>query len=364
MQNDTQRSGALTGIDHAGTPGWDSINDAMAGLYPGQEPKHFGAVLPWTLGGDNPLDGISVYWRALPQPHWHYVTYGFSELFGKQSDDLEVSGYGFEMTLRLRAPGDADPGSTPPAWPMNLLQNLARYVFATGNAFEQGHHMNANGPIALEHDTALRHVAFMRDPQLPPRDTANGRLEFLQVVGLTDAEMAAILRWSADSVLQVLEPAMPLWITDLDRGDLLQDPALAARIDAGSRREGSSTAVQFAETLDWSAQAGGAAVELVIGAGQVPSLLQLLPMRLPFGQPLELSGRERSWTFQPGATDAVHVEGQAAYCTLSQASLQALLQQLQPQRGRYPLGDGAVLTVQVQPTALRDGQGTHLRTIG
>lgn len=364
MQHDTQLAGDAPGIDDDGTPGWDAINDAMAGLYPGQEPKHFGAVLPWTLGGDNPLDGISVYWSALPRPHWHYVTYGFSELFGKQSDDLDVSGYGFEMTFRLRAPSGAGPASTPPAWPMNLLQNLARYVFETGNVFEQGHHMNANGPIALEHDTALRHIAFMHDPQLPPRGTANGRLEFLQVVGLTDGEMAAILRWSADSVLQVLEPALPLWITDLDRSDLLQDPVLAARIDDGSRSEGSSTAVQFAETLDWTQRAGSTAVELVIGAGQVLNLLQLLPMRLPFGQPLELSGRERSWTFQPGAADSVRVDGQAAYCTLTDTSMKALLQQLQPQRGHYPLGDGSVLSVQVQPTTLRDGRGAPVRTVG
>jgi suppressor of fused-like protein len=39
------------------------------------------------------------------------------------------SGYGFELTLRLKK----QPGETaPPAWPAELLQQLARYVFQTG----------------------------------------------------------------------------------------------------------------------------------------------------------------------------------------------------------------------------------------
>ena len=48
--------------DDTDTPGWDAINAALAPLYAGQEPRHFGTALPYTLGGQDPLDGISVYW--------------------------------------------------------------------------------------------------------------------------------------------------------------------------------------------------------------------------------------------------------------------------------------------------------------
>ena len=48
------------------TAGWDAINAAMAALYPGQEPRHFGTLLSHTLGGNDPLDGISVYWSDTP----------------------------------------------------------------------------------------------------------------------------------------------------------------------------------------------------------------------------------------------------------------------------------------------------------
>ncbi len=147
--------------------------------------------------------------------------------------------------------------------------------------FEDGHHLNANGPIALETGTRLCHLAFIADPQLPARDTANGHLQFLQLVGLTDEEMEAVKRWSTRGVLQALQPAMPLWISDLHRGNLLEDPTLAAQVRAGSEREGSSTGMLFIETLDWRQEAG--VTTLVLGAGQVASVCELLPLRLRHG---------------------------------------------------------------------------------
>ncbi len=348
-----------------GTGGWDAIQTALAGLYPGQKPRHQGSALPWTLGGDDPLDGISVYWAAAPRPHWHYVTFGFSELFAKQSEDPAVSGFGFELTMRLAAAPDATAADIPPTWPMNLLQNLARYVFETGNVLEQGHHLDANGPIALDHRTVLRHLAFMQDPQLPPIDTVNGGLQFLQVIGLAEGEKAAIIRWSTDRVLHMLTPAMPLWITDLDRADLLDDPAWVAQVDAGSRLHGSSTVALFVQALEWTpAHAGDEAVVLALGAAQVPGLLQLLQARLPFGRNLELTSAERSWLFAPGDVDEVRLDGDTARCTLTPATLQSLLSTLQPQRGRYRFGDDPPMQVDVRPTEMRDSEGNYLRTIG
>ncbi len=42
-----------------------------------------------------------------------------------------MSGFGFELTLRLKK----EPGSTtPPTWPTVLMNSLARYVFRTGES--------------------------------------------------------------------------------------------------------------------------------------------------------------------------------------------------------------------------------------
>ncbi|AWH55405.1 aminotransferase [Stenotrophomonas sp. ESTM1D_MKCIP4_1] len=346
--------------DTTDTPGWDAINAALAPLYAGQEPRHYGTALPYTLGGQDPLDGISVYWADAPVPHWHYVTYGFSELYAKESSDADASGYGFELTFRLAAGKDETAGSTPPVWPLNLLQNLARYVFGSGNVFEDGHHLNANGPIALETATRLCHLAFIADPQLPARDTDNGHLQFLQLVGLTDEEMEAIRRWSTHGVLQAMQPAMPLWITDLHRGSLLDDPALAAQVREGGEREGSSTGMLFIETLQWRQEAG--VTTLVLGAGQVPSVRELLGLRLRHGKPLELVSRERQWTFTPAAGDRLDDVGDdSARWALDEAGLQALAA-VPAERGLYPVTDA--LRIEVVPTQLRDGKGEVIREIG
>ncbi|MFB5207886.1 suppressor of fused domain protein, partial [Stenotrophomonas sp. 3diitr2024] len=66
------------------------------------------------------------------------------------------------------------------------------------------------------------------------RDTANGHLQFLQLVGLTDEEMEAVKRWSTRGVLQALQPQVsgfagdvpadyrPLAALDATLGDELQ----------------------------------------------------------------------------------------------------------------------------------------------
>ncbi len=89
------------GDDENLSPGWDAITAALERLYPGQEPKHYATVLKWMFGGPDPLDGVSVWKRMEPVPHWHYLSYGLSELYAKESGDADTSGYGFELTFRL-----------------------------------------------------------------------------------------------------------------------------------------------------------------------------------------------------------------------------------------------------------------------
>lgn len=349
-------------IEDDGAPGWEAIDAALKAVYPTQAPQHYGPVLRSLLGGEEPLDGISAYWNDAPLPHWHFVSYGFSELYEKESDDPATSGYGFELSLRVAAAS----GSEPPAWAMNFLQNLARYVFANGKVFQQGHYLNAGGPIAADTDTLLRHIAFLRDPQLPPRETPNGSLEFLQVIGLTDDEMDAVKCWSTTGVLEALLPKMPLWITDIARGSLLDDPALAAAVAEGAAREGSQTAYLFLEKLGWSVRGEGVDQQLTmtLGARQVESLLALLPARLLFGQPLTLVSNDSQITLSPAAVNALVVDDEALDCQLAPATVQALVATLMPRRGTYAIPGWPALQVVVEPSELRDAEGNVVRTIG
>lgn len=82
-------------------PGWNAIEKEFERVYPGQtDPKHYGTLIKWRLGGNDPLDGISVYEG---RDYWHFVTFGSTELYEKETDDPEISGYGYELTFCYRA---------------------------------------------------------------------------------------------------------------------------------------------------------------------------------------------------------------------------------------------------------------------
>ena len=68
--------------------GWDAIDAALRPLYGTLEPRHYSTSIPFSLGGRDPLDGISAYAVDEPRPHWHVITYGFSELYEKRFDEI------------------------------------------------------------------------------------------------------------------------------------------------------------------------------------------------------------------------------------------------------------------------------------
>ena len=85
--------------------------------------------------------------------------------FDPESADAEYSGWGFEFTMRIApcAEDQARNGAEhEPVWVINLMNNLARYVFNSENWFEPYHFITANGPIRADTDTAL-----VPDPKLP-----------------------------------------------------------------------------------------------------------------------------------------------------------------------------------------------------
>lgn len=197
--------------------GWSAIDAACEKLYGAQEPKHFASTILWELGGENPLSGVSIYKTKHADGHKHYVTYGFSELFYNEEAAGEAySKYGFELTFRLKPFKDDAEFAT---WPVAMLQNIAKYVFKTGNYFEPNHYMPANGPIRLETDTAIMAMTFELDAELGEIETPHGKVQFLQVVGITQAEYEAILASgnNAESLLNQLKLQNPYLVTDLTR---------------------------------------------------------------------------------------------------------------------------------------------------
>lgn len=197
--------------------GWLSIDAELEKNYPNQEPKHFGTIIKYRLGGEEPLDGISVYESNVQEPHYHFVSYGFSELYYEEEKaGGEFSKFGIELTFRLKRENNENFH-----WAMNLMQNLAKYVFKSGKWFDEFHFIPANGPIKLESDTDITALAFVADPELGKIDTPHGELTFLQMVGLTSNEYEQLKNSpkleETEKLIAKLKQSNPLLITDLDR---------------------------------------------------------------------------------------------------------------------------------------------------
>lgn len=285
--------------------GWDAVEAVFTEAYPGQEPQHWGTILSYRLGGNDPLTGVSAYRATEPVPHWHYVTYGYSDLFG---EDLEQrrdagapvedpstfpSGFGTEMTFRLADPAAADPEATAPVWVVSLMQNLARYTFQSRNVIRAGHHLDANGPIALDSGTALTGLtalAFLDDPLHPDTlQTPHGTVDLVNAVGITADELVAVQTGDTRSVLAILAETEGAALTRLGRSGMETDPEIWARVQRTvAEDEGKRTSrALYAQTLRVSEQLGDLVIEF--GGSDSQSLFAPLARAAALGQTVVLT---------------------------------------------------------------------------
>jgi hypothetical protein len=339
------------------SPGWDAINRQLEPLYPGQEPKHWGTIIKYRLGGPDPIDGISAYEATGTVPHWHFVTYGMSELHAKESDNPDVSGWGFEFTMRIARRA----GEPPPMFALSFLNNLARYVFDTGNVFAPGHHLDLNGPIALGSDTTIRAVAFAPDPQLGTVDTPHGRVSFLQVVGLTLDELSAARDWDTLRFLELVRPRNPLLVTDLSRPSYLATEIIRAAATQGARRDGSSQDSAFVSLVEWSA---GPSASVRLGATAVREILRALPRRLPYGAPFTLAGERQAVRFEPGPAAGWREVGAELVIAWPADQLAAFTGELAVRGGTYRWTALPGFELTVVPSQIKDREGNVVEVVG
>lgn len=201
-------------------PGLDAIDGRKRELYGDLEPMHLATIVPYELGGEDPLWAVENYTSEKQQRHFHFITLGFTNLFYDSSHaEDETNGFGFELTFRhLLVEGDPEQ----PVWAANLLQNLAKYVFSSGNTFDDYHFMSANGPLRLGTDTDITAVVFCTDPELQELDTPHGHMKFLQLFGITSQEYIDLKegKYPAKELVDMHKLTNPLLITDLTRRQL------------------------------------------------------------------------------------------------------------------------------------------------
>ena len=362
--NSPDKNAALQSFTMPDAPGRDAIARTLDALYEGRQPRTYENANPWSRGGDDPLDAISVWERAAPIRHWHYVSYGLSDLYTKKSTS-SASGHGFELTLRVVAQqGELEP----PLWPMHLLQSLARYVYRSGVGFHDGHRMSANGPISLGSPTPLCSMAFTFDRELPAINTPNGSVAFLQVVGLTLDEEAVAHKWDTRKLLDILLPHMPLWATNLRRESLLGKPGVLVTVTEGIHRDGSSSSAAYTDLLDLREQKRllrKSLVQVTLGARQIEQLAEFIPLRLPFGKTFELAGPRGRLHFELAKKNGWSLGRDAVLrLQVSAATVQEFATLLHPREGVYKLPSFQHILWDVKPTTIRNAEGGIVDVIG
>lgn len=173
--------------------GWKAIEEAFLKVYPGQDkPKHWGVLISWRLGGNDPLQGMSAYDGG---DYWHCVTFGLSELWEKESEDKEYSGYGMEFTLRLKKGCyDAENEENELRCIFSIFQAIARMTFTNGELFLPWEWIYTGQKQGMDYRQVSKLTGFITipDTKVSAIDTPNGKVEFVEFVGATDAELVRI----------------------------------------------------------------------------------------------------------------------------------------------------------------------------
>lgn len=171
--------------------GWNAIDEEADRVYPGQNnPKHYASIVKWRFGGPDPLDGISVYDGG---DYWHFVTYGLSELYEKESDNKEWSGFGMEFTFKLKKDNYPDEEQEIKCV-CGLLQQIARITFKSGELFQPYEYLYTGQTDGIDSKMISNITGFITipDTKFNTLNTKNGRVDFVEFIGATNDELVAL----------------------------------------------------------------------------------------------------------------------------------------------------------------------------
>ena len=182
--------------------GWNAIEQEFLRVYPGQSnPKHYGTIMRWIFGGNDPLDGISVYDGG---DYWHFVSFGQTEIYEKESDVKEISGYGYELTFKLKK-DDYEDEEAEIRNICGILQMVARITFTKNEIFQPFEFIYTGQTTGIDAKQKSNLTGFItiKDPTVETIDTPNGKVEFVELIGMTDAELKTLS--TVGSVMEIYE---------------------------------------------------------------------------------------------------------------------------------------------------------------
>lgn len=197
-------------------PGWEVIDNEFDRIYPDQAPNHYmtNMVSRAMFGGDSYLDGYSIY--SSPKGYKHIVTYGMTELYANESAlGGEWNKWGYEMTIKLNEETDEDC-----MWVIGVLSNLARYTYTQKKFFLPYQYIAGDGnSLHTGVESNITALLTISDTEAQTQDTLYGKTEFIQLVGITESELQALIkdRDNAYKLYDLIKKDNPDFVTDMKR---------------------------------------------------------------------------------------------------------------------------------------------------
>lgn len=204
-------------IEEITPKGWDAITEIFEKVYPGQKrPLHYTTKLPWELGGNDPLQGISVYDGG---DYYHFVSYGLSDLYDKSNKDDKYSGYGMEFTLKLKKKKykDLDKELKNIA---GIFQQLARTTFTRGELYKPFEYIYTGQTVGIDFEQKSKLTGFITilDEEVGSIDTPNGIVDFVELIGVHNSELERLL--DKKTTVKELYKLLGSDITDYNRPEV------------------------------------------------------------------------------------------------------------------------------------------------
>lgn len=199
-------------------PGWEAIDSVFGKLYPNQNPAHYGTLFHSRaiFGGDEYLDGFSIY--DSPKGFKHLLTYGMTELYtNEEAFGGKWSRWGYEMTIKLKEETNEDC-----MWAIDMLSNLAKYTFTQNRFFEPFQFIAGNGSsLHIGTDSNITALLVVNDTEAQSLNTVHGKVEFMQLVGITQRELEILMdnRTKAEVLVEEMRKDNPYLVTDMGRID-------------------------------------------------------------------------------------------------------------------------------------------------
>ena len=160
---------------------WGYIEKRYDEIYLGKSKLNYGTIRKRKEGGAF-LDGFNVYDLG---EFWHYISFGMSEIYEKESENRDVSGWGYEYSFKLKK-GNEDKA---PQWVITPLQKLARYVYNQCLPFDEAHFIPFGSAIIPDLNENLNSFIFSFDPIIGVIDTPTGSLKMLEIYCISQKDI-------------------------------------------------------------------------------------------------------------------------------------------------------------------------------